>query len=595
MKRIILYIVTLLTIFTVSLSAQEQHFSSARVPAYPWVMPHIQPNGDTLHFYLRGDERYHYMITEDGWEIQHNDKGALCYVKQLSNGETKVSCKQAKDASKRSRCEQWWLKHYGINKIAGKIEQVPARRLLGDNRTLIEPTGVARRISQEQTAAPRMLAGKRSIKKRGLIILVAFKDTPFSTPKDTMDSMMMGNHFTRSYSYTYKNKTYPVESEGSARQYFEASSFGEYSPIFEVAGPVTVSNTAAYYGNDNKSRTKAKAMVVEACKQLRAKKMVDFSKFDEDNDGYVDYIYVIYDGYGSHDNQEYIGKAIWPHAGIVSDTATFNGKRLSTYACGSEMNYWSKTYYGIGVFCHEFSHVLGLPDFYNTVQYAHKTLGMWDIMDQGPYVNDANTPPLYSAYERFFMGWLTPRVLQEQENVYLPDLATTNEALLISSTGRHNLNGETPVPATFYLLESHRKEGWYAYMPSDGMLISKISYNAETWGDNSVNVSQDAMGVDLIEADGLTPWENEEGWIGKQGDCFPYGATEYTAIPNYPITNISISDGEVFFAFKGGAETPTDVTQLDQDPQQESKFLHNGQMLIRRGGHIYNLIGQCIQ
>ena len=589
MKQISIITLTLLTIATFRGMAQEQTAPSARVPAYPYLMTHEQPNGDTLHFYLRGDERYHYMMTEDSWEIRDNEKGAFCYVKKLRNGQTKISCKQAKDAAKRSRCEQWWLKRHGVSKIA----HVPARRLLGDNSTLSEPTNVSRRISQEHAATPKTLAGKRSIKKRGLILLVAFKDTPFSTPKDTIDSMMMGNHFTRNYEYTYSGRSFSVVSEGSARQYFEASSFGQYSPIFEVAGPVTVANTASYYGSSYKVRTKE--LVVDACKQLRNNKTVDFSQYDEDNDGFVDYVYVIYAGYGSHDNKEYKGKAIWPHAGTISDTATYNGKKLSTYACGSEMNYWSKTYYGIGVFCHEFSHVLGLPDFYNTDAYAHKTLGNWDIMDQGPYVNDANTPPLYSAYERFFMGWMTPRILTEPENVELHDLAATNEALLISPSGTHNLNGETPNPTTFYLLESHRKEGWHAHCPGEGMLISKIRYNSETWASNTVNNVQSTMGVDIIEADGLTPWENEAGWEGKVGDCFPYGATEYTGISDYPITDISFTDGEIRFKFKGGIDTPTDDIQQDQDSRLESKFWHNGHLLIRRGGHIYNLIGQCIQ
>ena len=103
------------------------------------------------------------------------------------------------------------------------------------------------------------------------------------------------------------------------------------------------------------------------------------------------------------------------------------------------------------------------------------------------------------------------------------------------------------------------------------------------------------MGVDIIEADGLTPWENETGWVGKVGDCFPYGATEYTGISDNPITDISFTDGEIRFKFKGGIDTPTDDIQQDQDSRLESKFWHNGHLLIRRGGHIYNLIGQCIQ
>ena len=87
-----------------------------RVPAFRGVIERIQPNGDTLHIYLRGDERYHYSMTVDGWQVMENKKGVICYAK-MKKGEAVASCKRAKDKEKRSRCEQKWLMKKGIMKM----------------------------------------------------------------------------------------------------------------------------------------------------------------------------------------------------------------------------------------------------------------------------------------------------------------------------------------------------------------------------------------------------------------------------------------------------------------------------------------------
>lgn len=58
---------------------------------------------------------------------------------------------------------------------------------------------------------------------------------------------------------------------------------------------------------------------------------------------------------------------------------------------------------GIGTFCHEFSHCLGLPDFYDTNYNGHFGMASWSLMDSGSYNDDGYTPIGYSAYEKEFM------------------------------------------------------------------------------------------------------------------------------------------------------------------------------------------------
>ena len=114
MKHTVIYLFTIISLFlltTNSAFAQPQ-----RVPAYRGVLIHVQPDGDTLHYYLRGDEWHHYSITLDGYEIKENKKGKLCYVRLKRNGETVITNRQAKDIDKRRKCEQRWLNKHG-NKL----------------------------------------------------------------------------------------------------------------------------------------------------------------------------------------------------------------------------------------------------------------------------------------------------------------------------------------------------------------------------------------------------------------------------------------------------------------------------------------------
>ena len=272
-----------------------------------------------------------------------------------------------------------------------------------------------RRMQSRKASGRRHVVGERNIAPRGLIILVNFKDKAFTTKKAELDSMLTGYNYQRNYSYTYEGEKFTYTSSGSARQYFYDTSDGQYNPQFDVVGPITVRNNMSYYGkNVNGEDQHPEIMIIEACEQADEKFGVDFTRYDNDKDGKVDFVYVIYAGYGEADGGA--SNTIWPHSWTMTEADTLviiDNKQIDLYACSSELSYISDKHDGIGTFCHEFSHVLGLPDLYSTNDGTWKTMGAWDIMDYGPYNNDGNTPPSYSGYERFFMGWRTPRVLNQ--------------------------------------------------------------------------------------------------------------------------------------------------------------------------------------
>ncbi len=490
-------------------------------------------DGSSITVYAHGDEFFHWLTDAQGNWIERNEQGDYEVVPPLTN------------------------------------EQIQKRRTK------------ARRYIHQQTNRATPL----NIAPRGLIILVNFQDKTFTTSTAEMDSMINGQDYKREYSYTYSGIPYHITATGSAREYFYVASNKQYHPQFDVIGPVTVSKNMAYYGeNDSSDNDKhAEQMIEEACKLAKSECNVDFTLYDNDSDGKVDFVYVFYAGYGEADSG--IENTIWPHAYELTDagiTCIIDGKTIDKYACSNEISYVSKKHEGIGTFCHEFSHVLGLPDLYITqdVSTTHKTLGQWDIMDYGPYNNDGNTPPNYSGYERFFMGWTTPRILtQSDESIVLHDLASSNEVLLISETDEHNLVGNDPNPATFYLIENRQQTGLDTYLPGHGMMLTKITYSYDKWYQNTVNNSKRRMGVDLIEADGKAPnyseWLQDNGYFGKESDLFPTGATAYGGIPYHTISNITEEKGIIYFSYE---TSPTPVEKTAATSQQVLS--------------IYNILGQ---
>ncbi len=522
-----LFILSLLAACTLTLQAK---------PAYRGAIEKQQPDGSTITIYQHGDEFFHYMTTEDGTWVALQEDGFYRAIPALTD------------------------------------EQVKMRR---------QQSPRLRKTEQIQAAYPLNIAPK------GIIVLVNFKDKKMQAANTQEAYYRMHNDA------NYKDNG----AYGSVRQYFIDQSRGQYQPEFDVVGPVTVSKNMEYYGGNTKwnaslqayDDAKVEDLVQEAAK-LADGLGVDFSKYDHNNDGEVDFIYFIYAGYGEADSG--IENTIWPHAYWLKDgyniNLQFDGKYINTYACGSELNASTNKRDGIATFCHEFSHVLGLPDLYTTNGANHKTMGEWDILDYGPYNDNGNTPPAYSAYERFFLGWLKPVVLNEASTVTLHDLPNHNVACLVAEKGTHNLIGNDPNPTTFFLLENRQQEGWDEFIPGHGLLITKVRYMERLWYQNSVNNTPTRMGVDIMEADGEAPAYaldqngnlKDWGYFGKATDAFPAGATSYTPFDNYPITNIVETDGLITFDFMGGGE----ASVLDDVADVEV----GNEVIVA----IYNLLGQ---
>ena len=475
-------------------------------PARRGALVVTQEDGTEIVVYQHGDERFHWTTNEAGEWIEQEANGKWQRVAALSD------------------------------------EQIQARREA--SKFALAEQAQRRKPSATQTAV------ETNIAEHGLVILVNFSDQAFKATQAEMDSMHNGYNYSRDYSYEYNRVTYDIHTEGSARQYFYDASFGQYNPKFDVVGPVTVSQKYSYYGsNDYNGNDKhAEQMVYEACLLVDSLyPEIDFSTYDNNGDGEMDYVYVVYAGYGEADGGS--KNTIWPHSYWITYggyNLTIDGVKIDKYACGNEVSATSKQHDGIGTFVHEFGHVLGLPDLYGTTSSAtHRTLGDWDVMDYGTYNNDGNNPPTYSAYERFFFGWLTPTLITDTALLTLHDLYSTNEAFLISPNDRHNLIGNDPDTTVFYLLENRQPNRWDDYLEGHGMMLTKVQYDYDKWYYNRVNNTKSKLGVDIIEAKA-----NSLPGTNLPTDLFPAGATEYTKISGHPIYNIQqTKDGDIQFAY----------------------------------------------
>ncbi len=515
-------------IFTFLLLAMISLGYSFAVPAKPTPLTMTLPDGTTLTVRLFGDEYSHYYTSLDHYLLIQDADGYFYYAESNSENKLQRSPYKVKDIDQRTLVEKNFLATIDKEHLLS-LQQMQEMKSLKKK--------APRKVMQKATYPTTGV-------QKGLVILVEYTNKKFTVenPREAFDRMMNEKDYSEN------------GGTGSARDYFIASSNGQFQPEFDVYGPIKLAHAMSYYGaNDAYGNDKApEEMVIEACQQLDD--VIDFKEYDRDNDGQIDNVYVFYAGFGEATGGS--SSTVWPHSSDIYDEKLkdieLDGVRLNHYACSNELDQ-KKQMVGIGTFCHEFSHVLGLPDLYSTDYYVPSfTPDSWILMDRGPYNNNGKTPPYYSIYERYALGWITPQEIGKPADIKLDNISK-NVGYIIKTDNENE----------YFLLENRQQEGWDKYIPGHGMLIWHIDYNQEVWDLNAVNNTPSHQYVDIEEADAIQTDET------RAGDTFP-GTSNVTSFTddtnpsmktwkgnglNKPITDIEEKDGIIRFKISGGDDT----------------------------------------
>ena len=538
-----------------------------------------QADGTTITVILRGDEHINWYTTLDGVLLVQAADNSYYVGKVTKDGRLIATQQLAHEAAWRSSAERNLIDKQDKEKFYSYVSKVAEQSENSyNNRPLTRVTvdsGYGGVPYFPHTGSPKVL-----------VILAEFADTTFTiqnTKQVFTNYLMNEGHFTET---AYRqNGNYK-----GVRGYFKDCSYGKFTPTFDVVGPVKLPKPQTYYGAGDDNITD---LMTDACNAVDNE--VDFSQYDANGDGMVDLVYIIYAGHSAN----YRGNTstdIWPKSGTTIISKTFDGKSIRRYGVSNELagrenkKKEKETINGIGLFCHEFSHTLGLPDIYaipGTAAADQDNQGMeyWDLMDGGTEVQNGRVPSPYLAWEREAMGWMTiDKLTSDQQVTDLKSLENGGKAYKILNKNVAN---------EFIVLQSIQQGGWYqgwtkTQIPK-GLLAYRISYPYDKV--NIFDFPNNVKGkprVIVVPADGeVLSAMNSGGDFNKYitnltNDLYPLGSknsinefnmydgsilkckiinitqndanktvsfkfiADVTGIQSAPITNLTISDNRIY-------------------------------------------------
>ena len=431
-----------------------------------------QSDGTTIKVSQAGDEHLHYYITEDNVPIYKAADNRYCYL-TIENGKLHNSGVLAHESAARSAKELQVMNT--IHDLAPIARQMAAKK----------------RSAAKWCVRPDRLPSKDDISvfkgsKKALVILAAFSDKSFSKGDDAI---------VKFYDEVLNQEGYSQNgAAGSVHDYFKDMSRGEFDLTFDIVGPVKVSKSATYYGGPSPimgGTDHIGEFITEAIKKADEKCDIDWKKYDWDDDGEVEQVFVLYAGYGQATGGP--TGTIWPNAWTLDEALqnsdgnggfSIDGVFINQYACSNELYLDSGTVpMGLGVFCHEFSHCMGLPDMYDTNYGSTPTMGDWDLLAGGSYNGPHGIgwcPAGWTSYERAYAGWLELTELKAGDIIKgMTSLEEADGKAYVIYNDNHK--------DEYYLLENHKGMGWDKYTPENGLLIIHVDYDKDLFDNNIVN------------------------------------------------------------------------------------------------------------
>lgn len=299
------------------------------------------------------------------------------------------------------------------------------------------------------------------------VLLVEFSDIKFTVPNilEAIEEQL------NSPSYATNGAT------GSVADYFNTNFHNRYTFEFDVCPTIiTLPNTLAYYASDTNTAldNNLREMLEKAC-ELALQSGFNLAEYDWLDNGVIASINIIFAGYSQSETGN--SDEIWPQYSAVSNF-THNGKTVQSFSCSSELSNIDElkdNLQGIGTFCHEFAHVFGLPDMYDTngdlEGESNSLCKSLSLMDEGNYLNSGRTPPLFCAIERELIG-IEP-ILPTIGNEY---------TLKTSSQDGDILKIESINSGEYFLVEYREEKGWDKYIGNSGVVVYHVDKSEAIYG-----------------------------------------------------------------------------------------------------------------
>ena len=519
-----------------------------------------QADGTTITVRAYGDEDLSYFLASDGTLLYQ--EGTNFYIAGVKADGTLYSTGVlAHEPSMRTIKEISAIKAQNAKAFYNSMEtQAKA------NKVRREP------MTPDNSLLPSL--GKHKIP----VILVEFSDVEFSVenPKATFDKYLNGKEL-------FNKETDPEmgQNYASVAKYFKDMSFGKFEPEFEVYGPVNLGKSLATYGAGYSSQENMGLLLTDACTAVDDE--VDFTQYDSNDDGNIDLIYIIYAGF----SQSIAGNStdcIHPKSGYLSLAKSFDGMDVKRYGVNNELNGTpadqanGPIINGIGLFCHEFSHCMGLPDLYpksGSIAEAciNQNMDYWSLMDAGEYTANGYRPTAYTAWERERLGWMEIGTLTGPSNVELKSLDEGGAAFRI-------YNDKDETGHEYYIVENVQNNGWNKNLFGNGLMVTHVDYLSSQFslGGCKVNNTEGHPRMHVMAADGMFV---PEYFLGSTiEDSYITFLKEHNAdlVAKYGGQVFSIDD---YKAEAAGDLFPgtSNATSLTDDSQPMKAWTYNGETM----------------
>ena len=519
-----------------------------------------QADGTTITVRAYGDEDLSYFLASDGTLLYQ--EGTNFYIAGVKADGTLYSTGVlAHEPSMRTIKEISAIKAQNAKAFYNSMEtQAKA------NKVRREP------MTPDNSLLPSL--GKHKIP----VILVEFSDVEFSVenPKATFDKYLNGKELFNKETDSEMGQNY-----ASVAKYFKDMSFGKFEPEFEVYGPVNLGKPLATYGAGYSSEENMGLLLTDACTAVDDE--VDFTQYDSNDDGNIDLIYIIYAGF----SQSIAGNStdcIHPKSGYLSLAKSFDGMDVKRYGVNNELNGTpadqanGPIINGIGLFCHEFSHCMGLPDLYpksGSIAEAciNQNMDYWSLMDAGEYTANGYRPTAYTAWERERLGWMEIGTLTGPSNVELKSLDEGGAAFRI-------YNDKDETGHEYYIVENVQNNGWNKNLFGNGLMVTHVDYLSSQFslGGCKVNNTGGHPRMHVMAADGMFV---PEYFLGSTiEDSYITFLKEHNAdlVAKYGGQVFSIED---YKAEAAGDLFPgtSNATSLTDDSQPMKAWTYNGETM----------------